>query len=340
MTSTMNSLIPLLALGATLPDGIWLIGLLPVALVLHRIFVLAFVRRAEVFVGKIHDTSNRFGTVGGAVLRTSKATPIKLDNGISGSVRDRGDAYAEVALDHMGVGQDVIVGFLGTARSGQHEVTGVSAAGKPGDVLEVVPEQGSRHWLDCWMATRVAIDAHGIWIRETGMLFRPKLAGQVTALTPRAAAAWILYDDLEISREEIPVFPPRGFWDLLIPGAVVFLFLYPLFTSISSSPAVLYTIYVAIMLVLWGCAIWLDSIQRDRVAKWLHLINRNTGLNRWNAFILTLVLAVVAIPLDGGRSTVLPLALVIGTAIVISWARCTSAPWRVKTLVPPDGENP
>jgi len=335
----MNSLIPLLAFGATLPDGTWLIGLLPVALVLHRVFVLAFVRRAEVFVGKIHDTTNRFGIVGGAVLRTSKATPVKLDNGISGSVRDRGDAYAEVALDHRQVGRDVIVGFLGTARSGEHEVTGVSADGEPSDVLEAVPDQGSRHWLDCWMATRVAIDSHGIWIRETGMLFRPKLAGQVTSLTPRAAAAWILYDHLEISREETPVFPPRGFWDLLIPGAFLFLLFYPWFTAMSSSPAVLYTIYVAIMLVLWGCAIWLDSIQRDRVAKWLHLINRNTGLDRWNSFLLMLVLAVVATSLYGERFTVLPLALVIGTAVAISWARCTSAPWRVKVPVPPGGEN-
>ena len=324
-------MILLLPTAAILPHGSALIGLLPLALILHRLFVLAFVRRGEVFVGSMHDASHSFGEVRGGLIHTSDATAVSLRNGLLGSVRDRGDKSAEVAIDYKGSGLSEEIGRIGGAVNGQHEIRPVNADGTEGEAITSVPNRGKRDWRDLWMAERTDLThEHGIWVKESGLLLRKSLAADMIAISPRAAGVYILYDGRDVSSEETPVSATRGFWDLLIPGAFVFLCLYPWLSILSATPVILYAIYVGIMLVLWAVAVWLDSIQRDRVAKWLHLVNRNTGLSRWNGLILLLVIIVV-LTASGRNSSILPLALVIGTAVVTSWARCTSAPWEVRS---------
>ena len=93
----------------SLPAGMWLIGLLPLLLFLQRLFTLAFIRRAEVFIGPLHDNSHRFARVDGGILRTRDATPVTLDNGLGGSIRQRGDGLTEVAVDFEGTGKAEII---------------------------------------------------------------------------------------------------------------------------------------------------------------------------------------------------------------------------------------
>jgi hypothetical protein len=201
--------------------------------------------------------------------------------------------------------------------------------------VAVVPSGGVRGLRDLWMGARTDLtESHGIWVRESGLLFRSQRSGDLVALAPRGAAAYILYDGSSESPEEkAPIVTVRSFWDLLIPGAFIFVCLYPWLTAMDPRPASLYAIYAGILLLLWGLAVWVESMQKDRVSKWLHLANRNTGLARWNGFILILVTAVCVISLVSGKFAMLPLALVVGVSVATNWARFTSAPWTVRAPV-------
>ncbi len=318
---------------SSLPAGIWLIGLLPLLLLLQRLFTLAFVRRAEVFIGPLHDNSHRFARVDGGLLRTRDASSVTLDNGLCGSIRQRGDGLTEVSVDFEGAGKNETIGFIGKPEDGHHALYAGSSVGNPERAVKsgAVPTGGERDFRDLWMGARTDMtDTHGIWISETGLLFRAQRAGDLVALAPRGAATYILYDERQQSPEETPLSAVRSFWDLLLPGAFVFLCLYPWLGALNLRPATLYVLYAGIVLALWGVAVWLESLQRDRVSKWLHLINRNTGLARWNGFVMALVVAVCAVAVAGGKFAVLPFALVIGTAVATNWARFTAAPWAVR----------
>lgn len=321
------------ALSPSLPAGIWLIGLLPLLLFLQRLFTLAFVRRAEVFIGPLHDNSHRFARVDGGILRTKDATPVTLDNGLGGSIRQRGDGLTEVAVDFEGTGKNETIGFIGKPEDGHHPLYAGSLVEDHQTAVKsgAVPTGGQRDFRDLWMGARTDLtDTHGIWVRETGLLFRAQRAGDLVALAPRGAATYILYDERQQSPEEAPLSAVRSVWDLLLPGAFIFLCLYPWLGAMNLRPTTLYVLYVGIVLVLWGGAVWLESLQKDRVSKWLHLINRNTGLARWNGFVLALVAAVSVVAVVGGKFSVLPFALVIGTAVATNWARFTAAPWTVR----------
>lgn len=317
---------------SALPPGIWLIVLLPLFLLLQRLFSLAFVRRAEVFIGPLHDDSHRFARVDGGLFRTRDASPVVLDNGLRGSMRQRGDGLTEVAVDFEGAGHTDTIGFIAKPEDGHHDVfaTDISDQQRVGERKGAFPTGGDRDMRDLWMGARTDLtESHGIWVRETGLLLRAQRAGDMVALAPRAAAAFILYEDRRQSPEETPVGTMRSFWDLLLPGAFVFLCLYPWLGTLDLQPVTLYAIYALLVAALWAGAVWLESLQKDRVSKWLHLVNRNTGLARWNGFVMGVVAAVCLVSLIGESFTMLPLALVIGTAIATNWARFTSAPWRV-----------
>lgn len=321
----------------SLPAGIWLIGLLPLLLLLQRLFTLAFVRRAEVFIGPLHNNSHRFARVDGALWRTRDATPVALDNGLCGSIRQRDDGLTEVTVDFEGAGQSEIIGFIAKPEDGHHAVYAGPAVDDARRTVEPdagVPTGGERDFRDLWMGARTDLtDTHGIWIRETGLLFRAQRAGDLVALAPRGAATYILYEERQRSPEETPLSSVRSFWDLLLPGAFVFLCLYPWLGALGWKPVSLYALYAGIVLALWGGAVWLESLQKDRVSKWLYLMNRNTGLSRWNGFVLALVAAVCVMAVAGGKFALLPFALVVGTAVATNWARFTAAPW---TVEPPD----
>ena len=317
----------------SLPAGMWLIGLLPLLLFLQRLFTLAFIRRAEVFIGPLHDNSHRFARVDGGILRTRDATPVTLDNGLGGSIRQRGDGLTEVAVDFEGTGKAEIIGFIGKPEDGHHPLYAGSLLEDPEKAVKscAVPTGGERDFRDLWMGARTDLtDTHGIWVRETGLLFRAQRAGDLVALAPRGAATYILYDERQQSPEEAPLSAVRSFWDILLPGAFIFLCLYPWLGAMNLRPTTLYVLYVGIVLLLWGGAVWLESLQKDRVSKWLHLINRNTGLARWNGFVLALVAAVSVVAVVGGKFSVLPFAFVIATAVATNWARFTAAPWTVR----------
>lgn len=317
----------------SLPAGLWLIGLLPLLLLLQRIFTLAFVRRAEVYIGPLHDRSHRFARVDGGLLRTAEATPVSLDNGLRGSIRQLADGLTAVTIDFEGTGHADLIGLIGKPEDGGHALYAPAASGEPqaGHELGAVPTGGRRDFRDFWMGARTDLtESHRIWVRETGLLLRAQRGGDLVALAPRSAATYILYSDRQRSPEEAPLGTTRSFWDLLLPGAFVFLCLYPWLGALGLQPLTLYAIYAGIVALLWGGAIWLESIQRDRVAKWLYLINRNTGLSRWNGFVMGVVIAVCAASIAVGKFAMLPLALVLGTAVATNWSRFTAAPWVVR----------
>lgn len=315
-----------------LPPGIWLIGLLPVFLLLQWLFTLAFVRRAEVFIGPLHDKSHRFARVDGGILRTGEATLVSLDNGLLGSVRRQGEGLAEVCVDFEGSGGVETIGFIGKPEDGHHALfAGATTESGTAEKVAHVPTGGGRGFRDLWMGARSDLtESHGIWVRERGLLFRSQRAGDLVALAPRGAAVYILYDESRQPPEEAPLGTVRRFWDLLLPAAFVFVCLYPWLAALDPRPANLYACYGGILLMLWGLAVWVESVQKDRVSKWLHLVNRNTGLARWNGFILILVAAICVVSVIGGKFAMLPLALVIGVSVLTNWARVTAAPWIVR----------
>ena len=148
-------------------------------------------------------------------------------------------------------------------------------------------------------------------------------------LPARAAASALLYEQHGQSPEESPVAASRSVWDLSIPAAFVFMCLYPALLWLEWSPLALYLTYVILGFLLWGTVIWIESSSRDRVFKWLTLINRNTGLVRWNSFVLTLCAIVSAVSLINGKYSTLPLFFVIGSAILITAWKSTSSPWKI-----------
>jgi hypothetical protein len=175
------------------------------------------------------------------------------------------------------------------------------------------------------------------WVRETGLLFRPQAVADKIALAPRGAALFYFYREHGESIEETPAGVSRELWDLLLPGAFVFLCLYNWLVVSGVGVPWLYLVYLTIVTVLWGSAVWLDSMMSDRVAKWLHLFNRNTGLARWNAFVLILSVVIFVIGISGKKYDLLPLALVCGISVAVTWMRAPSGPWRV--LPPLDEET-
>lgn len=333
----------------SLPDGLWIICLLPLFLLLEWIFCLAFLRRAQVYLGELNDTSHRFGVVKGGLFKTQDQTPAKIDNGRRGAIRMGEQGWAEVSVDFKGDGTMTPIGLIGSSmlhQSDQQESTDASthplaelppSGTEPVPVIRI-PDRGERTWRDLWMGARTDHPDMHFWVRETGLLFRSQAVADKIALAPRGAALLYFYRERGESIEETPMGVSRGFWDLLLPGAFVFLCLYNWLLVSGLSVPWLYLTYLAIVTVLWGTAVWLDSIMSDRVAKWLHLFNRNTGLVRWNAFVLILSAAIFFIGIFGKKYDLLPLALVCGISVAVTWLKAPSGPWRV--LPPNKQESP
>jgi len=254
--------------------------------------------------------------------------------------------WATVSVDFEGGGTMTPIGLIGSNLSrgndtsseveGTHPLAEIPPAGIDPNPGIRIPDHGQRTWRDLWMGARTDHPEMRFWVRETGLLFRSQAVADKIALAPRGAALLYFYRERDESVEETPSGVSRELWDLMLPGAFIFLCLYNWLVLSGLAVPWLYLIYMTIVTVLWGMAVWLDSMMSDRVAKWLHLFNRNTGLARWNALVLILSVVIFALGISGKKYDLLPLALVCGISVAVTWMRAVSGPWRV---LPPLSEE-
>lgn len=306
---------------------------LPFLWLLIWLLRLAFFRKAVVYLGELHDTDHPYCEARGGWTSAKRATELTYPGSCKGEARMLESASVVIHVDKKGQGNGgEPIGRVDCLQNNpdHHEVFPQGSE----EFLYQVPSGGERTWRDLWMGARNPIPG-GMWVKETGLLFRKQCGGSQISLCARSAAAALLYHQEQATQEEEPIIPARGLADLLVPSVLIYLACYPWLLAASLAPHFLYAIYVGILLILHVVVTVLESVQRDRVRRWLEMLNRNTGLHKWNAAIVVVGAFYALMCVSSGNFASLPFVLVTLIAVLINWCHATSALWKIKPRIQP-----
>jgi hypothetical protein len=228
----------------------------------------------------------------------------------------------------------------------------------PGRQIGVVDSNGSRKWYELWLLLHADVPkddtmpfGHCI---ETGR-FRHCGPYGITLLA-RGAAILFLYYKVAKPDEEPAERRPALVWNTALPAALIFAItyvpLYYLTQSFTLLPFLgreisltisLYAVYLATWLVFHLLKEFLLT-ESDIILDYLMLLNRNTGIKRWNRItILGCLIGLVWSIFVAGYAYV-PLFAALATGLIINHMYVTASLWPVRSpyispLPTPGGEG-
>ncbi len=209
--------------------------------------------------------------------------------------------------------------------------------------IAIMDANGKTNWWELWLRRHadVCLDeenplGHCI---ETGR-FHIKRPNEISLLSRAGAVLLLYFNTRKISDEETAILPEK-IWDTALTATLIYVFFFSLFRIINKDMLVFpflgshYSQIISLTVIFFLIWLFLHLVKQfwlsgsDTILEYLSLINRNTGLVKWNTAGIFLAIVGILWSIYVSGYSLFPLYFVILIGLGVNSKLATSAPWAV-----------